>query len=121
MAGIVAWASLGYVLIDTAAAAIEPNFDADQVQRSTALGGRFFGFFTGAVFGVCSVIAIGRFVLISSEPPELLKGAISLRIGSVAPFGWPLIAIAATFGVAVVGLAVAVAVRNLERLVREGA
>jgi hypothetical protein len=120
MMAIVAWAALGYVLVDTAAAAIEPNFDADHVQRSTALGGRFFGFFVGAVFGVCSMVSIGRLLLFTIEPPAVLEGAIAWRVGAIAPLGWPLIVIGSTLAVAVVAFAVSVAITNLGRLIREG-
>jgi ABC-2 type transport system permease protein len=120
MAGVVAWAALGYVLIDTAAAAIEPNFDAEHVQRSTALGGRFFGFFAGAAFGVCSMLSVGRILLFSVEPPSVLEGALAWRVGAFAPLGWPLIVVAAFLSFGVVTFSITVAVANLNRLISEG-
>jgi hypothetical protein len=120
MTGIVAWAAIGYVLIDTAAAALEPNFDAEHVQRSTSLGGRIAGFFAGAAFGVFSMTAIGRILLYSTEPPSSLAGALAWKVGPVAPFGWPLVVVATLFAIAVVAVSVSAAVANLNRLIREG-
>ena len=66
------------------------------------------------------MLSIGRFLLFSVEPPEVLEGAFAWRIGSVAPLGWPLIAIAAFFAVAVIAVSVSAAITNLNRLIREG-
>jgi len=121
MAGIVAWATLGYVLVDTSAAAISPNFDADHVQRSTSFGGRVAGVIAGGAFGICSAVAIGRIILFTTEPPASIRGALEWRIGSLTPLGWPLVVVATCLAMSFVVAAAFSATSSVSRLIRDGA
>jgi hypothetical protein len=118
---LVAWASVGYVLIDTAAAAIAPNFAAEQVQRSTGFSGRLVGFFAGAIFTVASGAAAARLVFSAAGTPDALRPAFAWEIAGVAPLGWPLIALAASVAVLDVLLFASIAERRVAAIIENGA
>jgi hypothetical protein len=120
MVGIVAWAAIGYVLIDASASALSPNFDADHVQRSTSFAGRANGIIIGAAFGIFSAVAIGRIVLFSVEPPESLRSALHWQTAGVSPLGWPLVVVTTCIAVGVVAAAVRSASASVGRLIRDG-
>jgi ABC-2 type transport system permease protein len=121
MVGIVAWAAIGYVLIDSSASALSPNFDADHVQRSTSFAGRANGIIIGATFGIFSAVAIGRTILFFVEPPESLRSALDWQTAGVSPIGWPLVVVTSSIAVGVVAATVRSASASVGRLIRDGA
>jgi ABC-2 type transport system permease protein len=121
MVAIVAWAAVGYVLIDASASALSPNFDADHVQRSTSFAGRANGIIIGAAFGIFSAIAIGRMILFSVEPPESLRSALHWQTGGVSLLGWPLVFFTTCIAIGVVAAAVRSASASVGRIMRDGA
>jgi hypothetical protein len=120
MIAIVAWASIGYVLIDSSASALAPVFDADQVQRSTSLAGRIFEIFVGGTFGLFSALAIGRLIIFSTTPPGALENALNWHVVGVSPLGWPLVVISLLIATAVVAAAVTTASKSIGRWIHEG-
>lgn len=118
---LIAWMIVGYVVIDTAAAALAPNFETDQVQRTIGLTGRLFSFAAGSVFGLASVAAAARLVLMTAEPPDSLKDILTISASGFEVFGWPLVIGAAGIAVSVVWLSSVLAIRQTDRLVRYGA
>lgn len=110
LAGLVLWAAVGYVTIDTVAAALAPNFETDQIQRATGFAGRLFGFVAGGLFTLTTAAAAVRLILL------LDAAAIPLpRWLDHSALGWPLAAVAT--GLA--ALTVAAAFRLGERRVTE--
>ncbi|MDQ4099102.1 MAG: hypothetical protein M3121_01215, partial [Chloroflexota bacterium] len=118
---LIAWMVVGYVVIDTAAAALAPNFESDQIQRTIGLTGRLFSFAAGSVFGVATVIAAGRLVLLPLDPPASIAGILSIDAGGVEIFGWPLIVLSIGIAVAVVGFSSLIAIEQTRRLILSGA
>ena len=117
---LVGWMSVGYVTIDTAAAAVAPNFDADHVQRSTAIVGRAFGFVAGGMFGVATMIGAARLILFTVPVPALLQPAVAWRVADVAPLGWPLVGVALTAALLVIAAVTLIARDEIADLVRNG-
>jgi hypothetical protein len=118
---LMAWMVAGFVVIDTAAAAIAPNFETDQVQRTIGLTGRLFSFFAGSLFAMATLAAVARLILMTSQPPASLVNLLSITAGQVELFGWPLVVLTTTIAVLVVGVAASIANRQTERLIRVGA
>jgi len=120
MLAIVCWGSAGYVIIDTCAAAVAPNFAAEHVQRATMFVGRAMSFVTGAVFTVTSGIAISRIVLFATGVPTALRGVTGVRIAGIAPLGWPLVVIMTALALLTLVLALLLAENRLRIIVRDG-
>jgi hypothetical protein len=120
LAALVAWASVGYVLIDTAAAAIAPNFEAEQVQRSTGVSGRLVGFIAGAVFTLASGAAAARLIFYAAGTPDALRPALTWEIAGLTPLGWPLVAFAATVALLDVVLFASIAERRVAEIIQIG-
>lgn len=120
MVGLVAWATVGYVVVDTAAAAIAPNFEAAHVQRATTLLGRTFGFAAGAIFTVATAAAAGRLILFATSVPASLKGPLGVEIEGVTPLGWPLVVAGAAVAVLTLLVVLVIARDRLEEIVRSG-
>jgi hypothetical protein len=118
--GLVAWATIGYVLIDTAAAAIAPNFDAEQIQRSTALAGRIVGFLAGAVFTIASGAAATRLIFFATGVPNSLRPVLEWEPAGIALLGWPLVAGAAALALGDVLVFLAVALDRVAAIIRDG-
>jgi Putative ATP-binding cassette len=114
--GLIVWMIAGYVVIDTSAAALAPNFDTDQAQRTIGLAGRFYSFLVGGLFSLATLIGAARLILFTVDVPETLRGALQLEIGPIHPLGWPLVGVAAAGALLVVIAAAATAVRNTRLL-----
>jgi len=121
MVSLVAWATTGYVVIDTAASAVAPNFEADHVQRATGLAGRLFGFACGAAFSVASFAAAARLILFTTGTPASLVGLLGWNVNGLEPFGWPVVVLGGAVAAGSVAVAVAVGLYRVERIVRLGA
>jgi hypothetical protein len=117
---LIAWMIVGYVVIDTAAAAIAPNFESDQVQRTITLSGRLFSFAAGSVFGLTSIAAAARLILMSAEPPKSLVEILTISASGVDVFGWPLIIFAGCTAIGIVCFSSNLAIKQTERLLRYG-
>ena len=117
--GLVAWATVGYVAIDTATSAIAPNFEAEQVQRTTALAGRIVGFAAGAVFTLASGAAAARLVLFATGVPDDLQVLLGSNADGLQPFGWPLVIAGAAIAALVVAFMLAIAHERVAAVVRE--
>jgi hypothetical protein len=115
----VAWASAGYVLIDTAAAAIAPNFEAEQVQRTTSIAGRLVGFAAGALFTIATGAAAARLIFFAADTPASFRPALSWEVGGVTPLGWPLVVAATAVALLDVALFAALAERRVAALIRD--
>jgi len=87
LAALVAWTALGYVTIDTAAAAVAPNFDTDQLQRATGLPGRLFGLAFGGLFTLASAGAVAMLVILKAGP---VAGDLPTFVRT-SPFSWPIV------------------------------
>jgi ABC-type transport system involved in multi-copper enzyme maturation permease subunit len=120
MLALVAWTSVGFVVADTAAAAIAPNFEADHVQRTTDLVGRAFGLAAGSAFGLLTSVAATRLVLFAVGTPEPLEPVLNWQLLGIAPLGWPLV-VAALSGAALLLVAVVrIAEDSFAQLIRNG-
>ena len=117
---LVAWATFGYVAIDTAASAVAPTFDADHVQRSTRLVGRLFGFACGAAFSVTTFAAAARLIVFATGVPSSLTSLLTWRVGGLAPLGWSLVVGGGAIALLSVVAALWVALYRVERNVRFG-
>jgi len=120
MTALVAWASIGYVTIDTGSAAVAPNFGAEQVQRATSFLGRVFGFATGATFTIATALAACRLILFTTGTPASLRPLLEWEIAGVAAFGWPLVALAGTIASLIVLAVFLIAEARLEQVVQNG-
>lgn len=112
------WMVLGYVAIDTSAAAVAPNFEAANVQRTITLTGRLFSFAFGGVFGLATLTLVGRFVLTAPDIPAAWSRVLHTRIAGIEPLGWPLVLAAAGLAVGSVIVSTAVAIRQTARLMQ---
>lgn len=120
LVALVLWMAPGYVLIDTAASAVAPVFNAEQIQRAVALPGRAFSLVAGSLFGVATGVAALRIVLFSGDLATASSARIGFDIAGEALLGWPLIAAAWSMAGAVVAVAVAFAFRQTAAIVRDG-
>jgi hypothetical protein len=118
---LMVWMICGYALIDTAASALAPNFETDQVQRTIGLSGRIFSFVAGGCFSVATLVAAGRAIMFLESEPKSLSDILGTRIGSVEPFGWPLVALAGFAAVTVVLLSAKTAINRTQALLSESA
>lgn len=116
--GIVAWATVGYVTIDTASSVLGPNFAAAHVQRSTTVLGRLVGFATGTVFTLATATAAARLVLFSTGIPRSFEVAVGRDIGAITTLGWPLVATSAGIAAFTVVALVVAADRRLTGILR---
>lgn len=117
---LMAWMVTGFVVIDTAAAAMAPNFDTDQVQRTISMAGRLFSFVAGGVFAVATILAAGRLIMMKAQPPASVKDLLSIDAGGFEPFGWPLVIVAGLAALGIVSLSAAFAIRQTDRLIDSG-
>lgn len=117
---LVAWATVGFVSIDTAAAAFAPNFEADHIQRSTTLVGRVFGMVLGAGFALMTGLAATRLILYTDDPPLGIRDALAWEIASINPLGVPLVIAGLLAALATIFIAVAIAINRLDDLIRNG-
>lgn len=120
MTALVAWSTAGFVTIDTAAAAVAPNFEADHIQRSTTLVGRAFGMVMGAAFAFVSAVAVARLIFFSAEPPAALQGALAWEVANIQPLGLPLVIGALLLAAGIVLSAMKVGINRLDDLIRNG-
>jgi hypothetical protein len=120
MAILVAWGAVGFVAIDTAAAAFAPNFEAEHIQRSTELVGRAFGMAAGAAFGLASATVTARLLFFAHGVPRRLAGAAGWQLLGIHPLGWPLAIAAAAVACTVLALVVGIAVDRVDDLIRRG-
>jgi hypothetical protein len=120
MAVLVMWGAIGFVTVDTAAAAFAPNFEAEHIQRSTELVGRAFGMAAGAAFGLASAVVVARLIFFARGVPPVLRGAAGWQLLGVHPLGWPLALAAALGACAVLGMVGSIAVDRVDDLVRRG-
>jgi ABC-2 type transport system permease protein len=120
MAVLVAWGSIGFVIIDTAAAAYAPNFEAEHIQRSTELVGRGLGIVAGTAFGLASAVAAGRIVFFVEGPPEALAGPLAWNVAGVQPLGWPLVVVAIVAALGVLYAVTTIANASIADLIRNG-
>lgn len=118
---LIAWMVAGYVVIDTAASAIVPNFETDHVQKTIGLMGRLISFAAGGMFGLATFLGTARLVMFVTREPESFSDILRMSIGGVEIFGWPLIALAFGSAALIVLLSATAAIRATERLVAEGA
>jgi ABC-2 type transport system permease protein len=116
----VAWGALGFVTIDTAAAAFAPNFEADHIQRSTEMVGRAFGMAAGAAFGLASAIAAARLIFFTGGVPRPLQPAFDWQVLGVHPLGWPLVIAAFAAACAILAIVVRIATDRIDDLIRHG-
>ncbi|HKG26667.1 MAG TPA: hypothetical protein VKB09_13530, partial [Thermomicrobiales bacterium] len=117
---LVAWGAVGFVTIDTVAAAFAPNFEADHIQRSTELVGRAFGMAAGAAFGFASALAVMRLIFFATGVPRGLESIFDLRALGVYPFGWPLVVAALVVACGILVVVVRIATDRIEDLIRHG-
>jgi len=120
MSALVGWATIGYVVVDTAAAAVAPNFEAAHIQRSTTLLGRAFGFAAGVIFTIGTAAAAGRLILFATGVPTNLRPALDLRAGGITPLGWPLVVAGATVASLTILVVLLIARDRLEEIIRTG-
>ncbi|HEY7035862.1 MAG TPA: hypothetical protein VH482_31280 [Thermomicrobiales bacterium] len=120
MAIVVAWGAVGFVTIDTAAAAFAPNFEAEHIQRSTDLVGRAFGMAAGAAFGFASAIAVARLVFFARGVPAALEGAVGWQLLGIHPLGWPLAIAAVIAACGIVALVTSIAVERIDDVILRG-
>jgi len=120
IAAIVAWAAVGYVTIDTASAAVSPNFEAEQVQRATTFLGRLFGFAAGSLFTVTSALAIGRLVLFATGTPTALGDLLDWAPAGIEPLGWPLVVLCGSAAALTVVMVATIAQGRLKQLIETG-
>jgi hypothetical protein len=114
------WMVTGFVVIDTGAAALAPNFETDQVQRTIGLTGRIYSFAAGGLFALSTLVAAARLILMSAEPPASIADLLSNQTGGLDLFGWPLVVFAGGTAMTVVGFSASLAIRQTERLIRTG-
>jgi hypothetical protein len=114
---LIAWMVAGFVVIDTAAAALAPNFEADQIQRTIALTGRLYSVAVGGLFTLMTVAAAGRLVLMTGKPPASIADLLDASTGGIEPLGWPLIAVASLVALGCVALSSRLAIRQTERII----
>ncbi|MCC6792806.1 MAG: hypothetical protein IT336_14030 [Thermomicrobiales bacterium] len=117
---LLAWMTLGFVTIDTAAAALAPNFETDQIQRTITLPGRLFSIVMGGVFALATIAGVGRLVLMGSQPPASIANLLDDEQGAFSPLNWPFVAIAALVALASIVGSWRIAVRQTERLIQAG-
>jgi hypothetical protein len=115
---VMAWMIAGYVLIDTSAAALAPNFDAQNVQRTITLTGRLFSFVFGGAFGLATLTLVGRFILVGSGVPNRWRDVIQTQVAGVQPLGWPLIVVASGISIGAVAMSTLLAIRQTNHLLR---
>ena len=120
LVALVAWASAGYVTIDTAGAAIAPNFEAKQVQRATGFLGRAVSFAAGVLFTITSAAAICRLIFFATGVPAPLRPYFGFEVLGVALLGWPLVALGGLGAVLTIAFAFSLAEDRLAQLVRVG-
>lgn len=120
MAVLVAWGAAGFVIVDTAASAFAPNFEADHIQRSTDLVGRAFGMAAGALFGLASAVAAARLICYATDVPEALVSASRWQVSGVHPLGWPLVFAAIAVACGVLAAVVQIATHRIEDLILRG-
>lgn len=120
MMALVAWATCGFVTIDTAASAFAPNFEADHIQRSTLLVGRAFGMVAGAAFAVATSAAVVRLIFFTAEPPSLVRGALTWEVASVHPLGIPLVVLGTGTAIFIAATTMRVGIDRLDDLIRNG-
>lgn len=113
---VVVWMVAGFVAIDTSASALAPNFEASNIQRSIALAGRLYGFALGGLFGLSTFAAVGRLVLYDADYPARWNRVVEFELGGVEPLGWPLVIGSGGVAVGAATIAVALAVRQTNRL-----
>lgn len=117
--GLMIWMIAGYVVIDTSASALAPNFDTDQAQRTIGLAGRFYSFVVGGLFSLATLVGASRLILFTVDAPESLRGVFQFEVGSIHPFGWPLVGLAAGGALLAVFGAAATAVRSTQILLSD--
>ncbi|MEA2524774.1 MAG: type transport system permease protein [Thermomicrobiales bacterium] len=117
---LVAWGSVGFVTIDTAAAAFAPNFEADHIQRSTELVGRAFGMVAGAAFGLLSAVAVGRVIIFVAGTPPALQQALGWQVAGLNPLGWPLVIGAVVGALTILIVVVGIAFDRIRDLILNG-
>jgi hypothetical protein len=117
---LIIWMVAGFVVIDTAAAALAPNFETDQVQRTIGLTGRIYSFAAGGLFASSTLVAAARLILMSAEPPASIADLLANQSGGLDLFGWPLVVFSGVTAMAVVGFSASLAIRQTERLIRSG-
>jgi hypothetical protein len=115
--GVLLWMAVGFVTIDTAAAALAPNFETDQVQRTIGLTGRLFSVVVGGVFALATVAAAGRLVLMTETPPASIAEVLTTTVGGLEPFGWPLVVAATAMSLGAVTFSALLAIQQTERII----
>jgi ABC-2 type transport system permease protein len=120
MAILVAWGAVGFVAVDTAAAAFAPNFEAEHIQRSTELVGRAFGIVAGAAFGLATAVVVARLIFFASGVPQELRGAAGWQPLGIHPLGWPLVVAAAAAACGILATAIRIAFDRIDDLIRRG-
>lgn len=117
---LVLWMAAGYVIIDTAASAVAPNFEILQIQRAIGLPGRAFGLVAGGGFGLATALGVARIVSMAHGTPESFRSTLDAGSPATNPFGWPLAIASFGIAIAVVALTTIIGVRRVEAILREG-
>lgn len=119
MLALVLWMAVGYVVIDTAASTIAPNFEILHIQRAVGLTGRAFSVAAGFGFGLATVGGVARTFFLTHDVPARLQPFL----GDGHAFnlmGLPLALMSFAAAAGVVALTARIGVRRVESILREG-
>jgi len=92
---LTAWAAVGCVIIDFAASATAPNFDAEHIQRATGVLGRVVALISGGLFLLLTILgatyvpglngAVGRAVGTDHGGVDIATAALVLSLAALVP------------------------------------
>ena len=116
LVALLIWMIAGYVLIDTAAAAFSPNFEASHIQRTIGMPGRFYSFALGSIFSLITLVGITRLIFFGAKEPSRISGILHVELAGIEPFGWPLVVTAAVTGIGVLFVCAEVAIRQTAKI-----
>jgi hypothetical protein len=119
MMALVLWMAAGYVVIDTAASTVAPNFEILHIQRAVGLTGRAFSVASGFAFGLATVGGVARSFFLIHEVPTRLQPIF----GGDHAFnlmGLPLALASFAAAAGVVALTARIGVRRVETILRVG-
>lgn len=119
MLALVLWMTVGFVIIDTAASTIAPNFEVLQITRAIGLTGRAFGLAAGGGFGLATVLGVARLVFFVNGAPESLRSALDGPNQSTSLVGLPLALSSLMVAAAIVAVTLSISQRRVARMLRE--
>jgi hypothetical protein len=119
MVALVLWMAAGYVVIDTAASAIAPNFELMQIQRAVGLTGRAFSVAAGVGFGLATTLGLIRLIFLAHQAPASVRPLLGEDHVASAT-GLPLAFASFAVALAIVALTARIGVRRVEGILRDG-